>query len=194
MRGEYQPHGVIEVITGGMFSGKSEELLRRLRRVKRARLRLAVFKPTADNRDSDTDIVSHIKNSTTATAVPAAKDVERLALQVDAEVVGIDEAQFFDQEIIGVCERLAAGGVRVIVAGLDLDYQGQPFGPMPSLMSVAEDVQKLSAICEDCGAPACRSERIAPLEGGDTDKIALGAADKYLAKCRKHFKVWNPPI
>lgn len=185
MRGEYSPRGTIEVITGGMFSGKSEMMIHRLRRAKLAKLRLAVFKPMVDNRYHDSEIVSHVKNSTAATAVQTAADIERLANAADADVVGIDEAQFFEPDLVDVCNRLAESGKRVIVAGLDLDYLGRPFGPMPALMAVSEEVTKLNAICMDCGGPACRSERIV---AGDDAVVSIGATDKYQAKCRKHFK------
>lgn len=175
----------IEVITGGMYAGKSEFLMLQLRKAKHAKARVLVFKPAIDNRYDDTNIVSHIKNAFEATAVQSASDVERLAQ--DADVVGIDEAQFFGHELFAVCVRLANAGKRVIVAGLDQDYLGNSFpnSPMPALAMDAEKVTKLRAVCDECGDKALRSERTA----GSAATVDIGSQDKYLAKCRKHFKI-----
>ena len=141
--------GWIEVICGSMFSGKTEELIRRLRRAKIANLRIEIYKPSIDNRYHATDVVSHDSNSISSTIIENSQTILLYASGVD--VVGIDEAQFFDPEIVTVCEKLAARGVRVIVAGLDMDYKGRPFGPVPDLMAIADYITKLHAICVRCG-------------------------------------------
>ncbi len=172
--------GWIEVICGPMFSGKSEELIRRLRRAQIARLPVRVFRPAIDDRYHKTRVVSHSANSIEATTVTTSADI---ASRLDRElrVVGIDEAQFFDEGVVSLAERLAAQGVRVIAAGLDLDYMGKPFSPMPELLAVAEYVTKTLAICIQCGAPAGRSQRLA----GGADKVQVGAAQSYEARCRR---------
>ncbi len=171
--------GWIEVICGPMFSGKSEELIRRLRRAQIARQPLQVFKPAIDDRYHATQIVSHSRASIAAEPVESAAELSR-RLHPDTRVVGIDAAQFFDAGIVAVAERLATSGVRVVVAGLDQDYTGKPFEPMPQLMALAEYVTKTLAICSRCGAPAGRSQR---LSSGD-ERVLVGASDTYEARCR----------
>lgn len=173
--------GWIEVICGCMFSGKTEELIRRLNRAIIARQPVKIFKPSVDTRYHTEEVVSHNKNSIASTAVDRAKDI--LTLAGDCKVVGIDEAQFFDDGIVEVCNTLANKGKRVVVAGLDMDYEGKPFGPMPYLMAVAEYVTKVHAICAISGAPASFSFRLSE----DRDKIALGANEQYQARSRYYF-------
>ncbi len=172
--------GWIEVITGPMFSGKSEELIRRLRRAAIARLRLQVFKPALDTRYAEEEIVSHSQWRIPSVAVESSGDVQRL-LDPRTEVIGIDEAQFFDEGLPGVCSHLADLGKRVIVAGLDMDYRGVPFGPMPQLLAIAEQVQKITAICSRCGAPANSTQRLV----ASREQVVVGAADVYEARCRR---------
>lgn len=173
--------GRIEVICGSMFSGKTEELIRRLRRAKFARQSVEIFKPAVDVRYSAVDVVSHDDNSIPSTPVESAQNILLLASNV--QVVGIDEAQFFDDGLVDVCNQLANSGVRVIVAGLDMDYQGNPFGPMPKLMAIADDVLKVHAVCVRCGALAQFSHRLAK-----TDKLVLlGETDSYEPLCRRCF-------
>lgn len=173
--------GWIEVVCGSMFSGKTEELIRRLRRAKFANLRVEIFKPMIDIRYSDVEVVSHNSNSILSTPVDSSASI--LLLTGDVDVVGIDEAQFFDAGIVDVCQQLADSGIRVIVAGLDMDYLGKPFGPMPALMAVAEHVDKVHAICVRCGDPAQHSHRLSK-----SDKLVeLGEKDKYEPVCRHCF-------
>lgn len=172
--------GWIEVICGPMFSGKSEELIRRLRRAQIARLPVRVFRPAIDDRYHKTRVVSHSASSIDAMTVETSKDIATL-IDRDVRVVGIDEAQFFDAGIVALSERLAGQGVRVIAAGLDLDYMGQPFAPMPELLAVAEYVTKTLAICMQCGAPAGRSQRLS----GTSERVQVGAAQSYEARCRR---------
>ena len=172
--------GWIEVITGPMFSGKSEELIRRLRRAAIARLRLQVFKPALDTRYAEQEIVSHSQWRIPSVAVERSGEIQR-RLDPRTEVVGIDEAQFFDEELPAVCSHLADLGKRVIVAGLDMDYRGIPFGPMPHLLAIAEQVQKITAICSKCGAQASYTQRLVASE----ERVVVGAADKYEARCRR---------
>ncbi len=173
-----EKRGWIEVIAGSMFSGKTEELLRRLRRAGIARQRVEIFKPLVDNRYSDEDVVSHDSNSILSTPVESSGNILLLCGNVD--VVGIDEAQFFDNNLINVCNQLAGQGVRVIVAGLDMDFKGHPFGPVPALMASAEYVTKVHAICMRCGDLAQFS-----LRKSHSDKLVeLGASDAYEAVCR----------
>lgn len=174
----FAPRGAIEVIVGSMFSGKTEELMRRLRRAVIARLRVQAFKPIIDNRYSADDVVSHDRNALTATAVAVPENI--LLLASDAQVVGIDEAQFFDESLADVCLRLADSGIRVIVSGLDMDYERKPFGCMPRLMAIADRVLKVHAICVSCGAPALYSYRLVP---GDT-QVLVGAQSEYEPLCR----------
>ena len=170
--------GSIEVICGSMFSGKTEELIRRLRRAQIARLKVEIFKPRTDNRFHETDVVSHDSNSIHSTPVDNSSAI--LLLGSDVQVVGIDEAQFFDEELSNVCNMLANRGVRVIVAGLDMDFKGKPFGPMPSLMAIAESITKVHAVCVKCGNPALYSYRLAP----NADTILLGEKESYEPRCR----------
>ncbi|NOZ01304.1 MAG: thymidine kinase, partial [Deltaproteobacteria bacterium] len=172
-----------EVICGPMFSGKSEELIRRLRRARIARQRVQVFKSSLDDRYDEQQIVSHSEQALQAEVV---KSSQELWDHVDdrVEVLGIDEVQFFDDGIVSVCEKLANLGKRVIVAGLDLDYRGQPFYPVPHLMAVAEYVTKALAVCSRCGAPASRSQRIMASD----ERIVVGAIESYEARCRHHFE------
>ena len=179
---QHRSTGWIEVIAGSMFSGKSEELIRRLRRAKIARQKVQVFKPEIDSRFSENQIVSHSEMRHESANGQSAAD--RLAkVDLDTEVVGIDEGQFFDSELVNVANELARRGVRVIVAGLDQDYTGKPFEPMPQLLAVAEYITKTHAICMKCGQPANYSQRTFESE----ERVAVGAADKYEARCRACF-------
>ncbi len=170
--------GWIEVICGSMFSGKTEELIRRLRRAQIARQRVAIFKPVIDTRYAQDRIVSHSGVSLPSVNVSSAGEIEAQAVGVD--VVGIDEAQFFDLELVRVCENLADRGHRVIVAGLDQDYLGQPFEPMPQLLAVAEYITKSLAICMVCGNPANRTQRVTR----QAERVLVGADESYEARCR----------
>ena len=179
-----QPHtGWIEVICGSMFSGKTEELIRRLNRAKIARQNVEIFKPSLDKRYHDEDIVSHNENSIRSTPVEAAEEI--LLFAGDCDVVGIDEAQFFDSGLVDVCNKLANSGKRVIVAGLDMDFAGQPFGGMPQLIAVAEYVTKVHAICMICGDVAQYSYRKAAAK----EQILLGQTDSYEARCRRCYNL-----
>ncbi len=175
--------GWIEVICGSMFSGKTEELIRRCRLARIARQQVVLFKPRLDNRYHETQVVSHSDQRMESIPVASAGEI-RQKLPPDARVVAIDEAQFFGPELVEICEELANRGLRVIVAGLDQDYRGKPFEPMPSLLAVAEFITKNLAICVKCGNPANRSQRIAA--GGE--RVLVGAADKYEARCRRCFR------
>jgi thymidine kinase len=182
---EFQPHatpkntGWIEVIAGCMFSGKTEELIRRLRRAEIAKQSVKIFKPKLDDRYSESEIVSHNEQSLPSIIVD--KPQEILTLSEDAQVVGIDEAQFFSTELIDVCNLLANKGKRVIVAGLDQDYRGIPFEPLPQLLSIAEYITKTLAICVVCGNPADKTQR----KIVSTERVLVGAANSYEARCRK---------
>ena len=176
-----QKKGSIEVITGPMFSGKTEELIRRVSRAEIARIPYMLFKPMFDTRYSDTEIVSHDNKKVGAKPVMNAKEI--LGLSVDAEIIGIDEAQFFNDELVDTCVRLANSGVRVIIAGLDMDYLGNGFGPMPRLIKIANQTTKLHATCDMCGGKACHTYR----KSTDDNKILLGEKDNYLALCKKCF-------
>ena len=178
----HSSQGWIEVIAGSMFSGKSEELIRRLRRARIARLKVQVFKPEIDIRFSADHIVSHSEMRHESTTVSTAAEL-LAAVEPATEVVGIDEGQFFDLELVSVANTLAARGVRVIIAGLDQDYTGRPFEPMPQLLAVAEYITKTHAICVRCGQPANYSQRIAEVEG----RVVVGASDTYEARCRRCF-------
>lgn len=173
--------GWIEVISGSMFSGKTEELIRRLKRAKFAKLNVEIFKPTVDIRYNEDHIVSHDENEIRSTPVPAAANIRLLADSCD--VVGIDEAQFFDDEIVSVCNDLANKGVRVIVAGLDMDFKGNPFGPMPALMAIAEYVTKVHAICTRTGNLAHYSYR----KANNDALVLLGETDSYEPLSREAF-------
>ncbi len=173
--------GWIEVICGSMFSGKTEELIRRLKRVKIANLKVEIFKPAIDVRFDEVKIVSHDTNAIQSTPIDNSQKI--LLLANDVEVIGIDEAQFFDSEIANVCDELAFRGIRVIVAGLDMDYLGNPFGQMPYIMAKADYVTKLHAICMKCGNIANYSYRKVPNE----DQVMIGAKDVYEPRCRKCY-------
>jgi thymidine kinase len=176
-------HGWIEVITGSMFSGKSEELIRRLRRSQIARQKVQVFKPLIDNRYSEDHIVSHSDMRIPSQNVRNSDELVRQVVD-ETEVVGIDEGQFFDAELPMICNTLADQGRRVIVAGLDLDYLGKPFEPMPQLMAIAEYVTKTQAVCMVCGNPASHTQRLVP----SSDRLLLGAHGTYEARCRQCFE------
>ena len=185
IRGEHQRRGRIEVICGSMFSGKTEELIRRMKRAKFAKQKVEIFKPSIDIRYSDEDVVSHDHNSITSTPIDSSASI--LLLSSDIDVVGIDEAQFLDQHLPEVCNELANRGVRVIVAGLDMDYKGVPFGPIPSLCAIADDVTKVHAICVRCGARAYVSHRLV-----DNDKrVLLGETGEYEPLCRECYQEEN---
>lgn len=175
--------GWIEVVVGSMFSGKTEELIRRLRRAEFARLQIQVFKPIIDKRYNEMAVTSH--NLTTMDSLPI-QDAEEIwnHLKPGTKVVGIDEGQFFSQNLVSVAQDLADRGIRVIIAGLDTDWQGKPFEPMPTLMAIAESVTKQHAVCVVCGNTASRTQRTAGGEG----QVLVGARDSYEARCRQHFK------
>lgn len=177
-----QEAGWIEVVCGSMFSGKTEELIRRLKRAKIAKMKVEIFKPAIDIRYDEVKVVSHDKNEIISTPVETSNNI--LLLANDVEVVGIDEAQFFDAELPNVCNELANRGIRVIVAGLDMDFQGKPFGPMPQIMATAEYVTKVHAICMRCGKLAHVSHRTAVSE----KLVMLGETESYEPLCRECFK------
>jgi thymidine kinase len=183
-------HGTLEVICGSMFSGKTDELIRRLRRAVIARKRVQVFKPAVDVRYALEKVTSHAGGD--FDALPVAK-AERIldALEPDVEVIGVDEAQFFDPGIVNVVRTLADRGLRVIVAGLDTDFRAEPFGPMPTLMAQAEQVDKLQAICMVCGEPASRTQRLVNGHPArfDDPVVIVGASEMYEARCRAHHEV-----
>ncbi len=179
--------GTIEVITGGMFSGKSEELVRRLRRALIARQRIQVFKPFTDVRDHPGRLVTRDNRELDALSVTDTAELRRALLE-DVEVVGVDEAQFFDHGLVSLVTELADRGLRVVVAGLDQDYLRRPFGPMPALMAVAEHVDKMHAICVRCGAPAHYSQRFA----GGSEQVQVGDGEAYEARCRRCFESFLP--
>ena len=170
--------GSIEVICGSMFSGKTEELIRRMKRAQFAKQKVEIYKPCIDVRYSEDEVVSHDSHSIPST--PIDSPASMLLLSSDVEVVGIDEAQFFDDTLVEVVQTLANRGVRVIIAGLDTDYMGKPFGPMPALMAVAEDIQKVHAICVKCGSPAQHSHRLSKSD----QLVVLGETDIYEPLCR----------
>ncbi|MBK6697515.1 MAG: thymidine kinase [Myxococcales bacterium] len=174
--------GCIEVVCGSMFSGKTEELLRRLKRARLARQRVQLFKPRVDNRYDAVKVVSHEGANADALPVGSAEELAKCVAS-DVAVVGIDEVQFFDEQVVEIVERLANLGIRVIVAGLDQDYRGLPFGPMPQLMAIAEFVTKLHAVCSTCGGTASRSQRLVASEG----QLFVGGAAAYEARCRRCF-------
>ena len=183
---DFVPHSVpkdsgwIEIISGCMFSGKTEELIRRLRRAEIAKLSVQIFKPKIDDRYSKEEIVSHSDQSLPSTIVEFPRDILRLGQP--AQVIGIDEAQFFDDSLVGVCHELANQGKRIIVAGLDMDYRGEPFEPMPQLLATAEYITKAMAICVVCGNPASMTQR----KISSAERVVVGALDSYEARCRKH--------
>lgn len=175
--------GWIEAITGCMFSGKSEELIRQLRRAVIAKQKVQIFKPRLDTRYDEEDIVTHTQVRLRSEPVDDATEL-RSRVQDDTDMIGIDEAQFFDHDLVGTVTDLAGEGRRVIVAGLDLDYRGDPFEPMPQIMAISEYVSKQLAICMTCGGPAHFSQRLS----GSTQRIQVGAKDAYEARCRSHFE------
>ena len=182
INGEKRRPGRIEVVCGSMFSGKTEELIRRLRRAKFAKQRVEIFKPSIDVRYSDQDVVSHDQNSIPSTPIDSSSSI--LLLAGDNEVIGIDEAQFLDEGLIRVCNELANRGVRVIVAGLDMDFKGVPFGPMPGLCAIADEVTKVHAICVKCGALAYVSHRLVK----NDRRVLLGETQEYEPLCRECYQ------
>lgn len=178
---ETSRRGRIEVICGSMFSGKTEELIRRLRRAQFARQKVEIFKPSIDTRFSDTDVVSHQGSTIASTPVDSSGSI--LLLSSDIDVVGIDEAQFFDNGLVDICRELADNGVRVIVAGLDMDYQRKPFGPIPALCAIADEVTKVHAICVQCGSLAMYSHR----KVAGTQRVMLGETEEYEPLCRSCY-------
>lgn len=178
-----KPTGSIEVICGSMFSGKTEELIRRINRVKIAKRNIMIFKPSLDYRYSECDIVSHTKNSSQAIPVQSSRVIANTVTE-DVDVVAIDEAQFFDHDLVNVVNGLASDGKRVILAGLDMDYMGQPFGPMPDLMAIADDVYKCRAICMKCGRLANYSYRMAE----SSEQVLIGEKQEYMPLCRSCYE------
>ncbi|MEK6580010.1 MAG: thymidine kinase [Bdellovibrionota bacterium] len=176
-------HGSIEVVCGSMFSGKTEELLRRIKRAQISRLKVQVFKPQLDVRFSADHVQSHDSNRVLSIPVLNAREILN-CIDDATRVVGIDEAQFFDDAVVEVAQKLAYRGIRVIIAGLDMDFRAEPFGPMPKLLAIAEQVTKLSAVCMVCGGAASRSQRIMGEVGPQAEKIALGANESYEPRCR----------
>jgi thymidine kinase len=187
MRSHDGATGQIEVITGGMFSGKSEELVRRLRRALIARQRVQVFKPVMDARHAVDRVVTRDQRELAACAVATAAELEA-RLEADVQVVGIDEAQFFDDGLVDLAMRLADRGLRVVVAGLDQDYLRRPFGPIPALLAVAEEVDKMHAVCVRCGAPAHYSQRFA----GGAEQVQVGDSEAYEPRCRRCYVPFAP--
>jgi len=186
--------GWIEVICGSMFSGKSEELIRRVRRAGYANLNVQVFKPTIDNRYKDKAVVSHNGTSTIAQPVTGTEEILQF-LDKNTDIVAFDEVQFFDETIIEIAAELANQGIHVIAAGLDTDFRGEPFGPMPELMAVSESVTKLHAICPVCGSPASRTQRLINGKPASYDDptILVGASESYEPRCRHHHEVPDRP-
>jgi len=180
--GERHRSGRIEVICGSMFSGKTEELIRRLKRATFARQRVEIFKPSIDTRYSEDNVVSHDQNAIPSTPIDSSSSI--LLLSSDMEVVGIDEAQFLDDDLVNVCNEMANRGIRVIVAGLDMDYQGVPFGPIPNLCAIADEVTKVHAICVKCGALAYVSHRLVH----NDKRVLLGEKQEYEPLCRDCFQ------
>ena len=190
---QYQ-EGYIEVITGCMFAGKTEELIRRINVLKFANKNILVFKPKIDNRYSNEAVVSHAGSSVKSVDIEHAIDIISY-VEADTDVVAIDEVQFFDEEIVRVCEYLALKGLRVMVAGLDMDFRGEPFGVIPTLMTTAEFVTKLTAVCTTCGAPATRTQRLVdgkPASYHDPI-VMIGASEAYEARCRHDHEVIDKP-
>jgi len=193
MKGSH-PGGWIEVICGSMFSGKSEELIRRVKRARIAKQRVVVFKHAIDDRFSPKEVVSH--DGDKVDSIPATDSASIMAsVPLGTHVVAIDEAQFFDDALLGVCDVLASRGVRVIVAGLDTNFRGEPFGPMPLLLALAEEVTKLNAICMRCGAPASRTQRLVNGKPAKYDDpvVMIGASEAYEARCRSCHEVRGKP-
>lgn len=186
--------GWIEVISGCMFAGKTEELIRRVRVLEYAKKNILVFKPMIDNRYSDVDVVSHAGTSVKSIAITKAKEIYDY-VKPETEVVAIDEVQFFDEEIVSICNDLADAGKRVMVAGLDMDFRGVPFGIMPQLITFAEFVTKLTAVCTKCGAPATRTQRLVNGEPASYHDpiVMVGASESYEARCRHCHEVKDKP-
>lgn len=182
LAGEAHRPGRIEVVCGSMFSGKTEELIRRLKRAEFAKQRVEIFKPALDTRYSEIEVVSHDRNSIMSTPVDSSSSI--LLLSSDIDVVGIDEAQFFDDGLVAVCNELANKGIRVIVAGLDMDFKGVPFGPIPALCAIADEVTKVHAICVRCGALAYVSHRLVNNE----KRVMLGEQAEYEPLCRECYR------
>ena len=182
LAGEAHRPGRIEVVCGSMFSGKTEELIRRLKRAEFAKQRVEIFKPALDTRYSEIEVVSHDRNSIMSTPVDSSSSI--LLLTSDIDVVGIDEAQFFDDGLVAVCNELANKGIRVIVAGLDMDFKGVPFGPIPALCAIADEVTKVHAICVRCGALAYVSHRLVNNE----KRVMLGEQAEYEPLCRECYR------
>ncbi len=182
LAGEAHRPGRIEVVCGSMFSGKTEELIRRLKRAEFAKQRVEIFKPALDTRFSEIEVVSHDRNSIMSTPVDSSSSI--LLLSSDIDVVGIDEAQFFDDGLVAVCNELANKGIRVIVAGLDMDFKGVPFGPIPALCAIADEVTKVHAICVRCGALAYVSHRLVNNE----KRVMLGEQAEYEPLCRECYR------
>lgn len=180
-----QRSGWIEVICGSMFSGKTEELIRRLKRAKIANQKVEIFKPAVDKRYDDTKVVSHDANFILST--PIAHSSKLLELTDGVNVVGVDEAQFFDEDLVENCQKLALKGIRVIIAGLDMDFKGLPFGPVPQLLAVAEYITKVHAICQHCGNLATHSYRLS----ADENTVVLGEKDRYEPRCRTCYHMGN---
>lgn len=181
-----QRNGWIEVICGSMFSGKTEELIRRLKRAEIARQKVKIFKPQKDTRYHEEHVISHDENAIPSQPILHSKDILK-EVSEDVNVVGIDEAQFFDMDLPQICEEMAYRGIRVIVAGLDMDYQGKPFGPLPTLLAVSEYITKVHAICPHCGNLATHSYRLS----SETDRVVLGEKDKYEPRCRTCYRMGN---
>jgi thymidine kinase len=190
-----QKNGWIEVITGPMFAGKTEELLRRVKRMEYAKKNIVVFKPLMDNRFAENEVVSHNQNRTRSVNIAQAKEIFDY-VEKDTDVVAIDEIQFLDEEAVKICEFLASKGIRVIVSGLDKEFRGEPFTFMPKLLAIAEYVTKLTAVCVKCGAPATRTQRIVngkPAKYNDPI-VLIGAEESYEARCRSCHKVYQKPM
>lgn len=187
-------NGWVEVICGSMFSGKSEELIRRIRQAKYANLSVHVFKPAIDNRYERESVVSHNGTSIVAHPVQTSNEIIK-HVEPNIDIVAIDEVQFFDDEIVNVVNKLAGRGIRVIVAGLDTDFRGEPFGQMPTLMALSETVTKLNAICPICASPASRTQRLINGEPASYNDpiILVGASESYEPRCRHHHEVPNKP-
>ena len=180
--GEFRRHGRLEVICGSMFSGKTEELIRRLKRAKFAKQQVEIFKPSINTRYSDVDVVSHDQNTIQSTPIDSSGSI--LLLAGENEVIGIDEAQFLDNGLVDVCNQLANRGIRVIIAGLDMDFKGKPFGPMPALCAIADDVTKVHAICVKCGSQAYVSHRLVASD----KRVLLGETQEYEPLCRECYQ------
>ena len=182
--GETRRPGRIEIVCGSMFSGKTEELIRRMKRAKFAKQKVEIFKPAMDTRYSEEDVVSHDQNVIHSTPVESSAALHLLAMADEIDVVGIDEAQFFDMGLVDVCNQLANSGVRVIIAGLDMDFKGVPFGPIPALCAIADEVTKVHAICVRCGALAYVSHRLVH----NNNRVLLGEKEEYEPLCRECYR------